>query len=147
MLMFAPDRHKRRDELEFWDELYCELGGGRLSRCARQALDVGIDAVRYDRTESLEGEECYVHLLREAMIGGSPAQSAIVLKESGPQAQARLLHIDRSFWLEVLPGTKLIQVDGMKISAGSLIPLVPGMLLQFGNEVLRFERPAQLYLD
>ena len=147
MLMFAPDRRKTREELEFWDELYCELVGGRLSRSARQALDVGIDAVRYDRTESLAGEECYVHLLREAIIGNSPTQSSILLKESGPQAQAKLLYIDRSFWLEVLPCDRLIKIDGVRIAAGSLVPLVPGMQLQFGNEMLRFDKPAQLYLN
>lgn len=147
MIMFAPDHRKSQEELEFWDDLYCESVGGRLSRTARQALEVGIDAVRYDRRENLCGEECYVHLLREAIIGGSPAQSAILLKESGPQAQARLLHIDRSFWLEVLPGSKLIQIDGVAIADRSLVSLVPGMQLQFGSEVFRFDKPAQLHLD
>jgi hypothetical protein len=147
MLMFTPDRNTERDELEFWDELYCELIGGRLSRPARQALDVGLDAVRFDRTENLAGEEAYVLLLREALIGSSPSQSAVVLKDSNPQTQARLLHMDRSFWLERLPGSRPISVDETPLSLRTLTPLSPGMTIQFGSEVATFDRPAQLYLD
>ena len=147
MLMFAPDRHAEREDLEFWDELYCELVGGRLSRLAREALDVQLDAIRFDRCENLAGEESYVLLLREALIGGSPNQSAILLKESGPQPQARLLHMDRSFWLESLPGAIPISLDGTLLSPRTLTPLSPGMQVQFGNELATFDRTAQLYLD
>ena len=147
MVMFAPDRHEYRDELEYWDELYCEILGGRLSRSAREALDVSINGVRYDRVTNLAGEESYVHLLREALIGGSPVQSAIVLRDSGPKVQARLLHIDRSFWLEPLPGANPITIDGTLLRTRSLNALVLGMQIQFGSEVVTFDRPAQHYLD
>ena len=147
MLMLAPDRREDRDELEYWDELYCELVGGRLSRIAREALDLRLNAIRFDRAENLAGEESYVLLLREALIGGSPAQSAVVLKESGPQSRARLLHMDRSFWLEPLPGGGPISIDSQPLSPRSLTPLSPGMEIQFGTEVVRFDRPTQLYLD
>ena len=146
MLMFAPDRNIERDELEFWDELYCELVGGRLSRLARQALDVRLDAVRFDRTENLAGEEAYVLLLREVLIGGSPNQSGVVLQKSGIQAQARLLHMDRSFWLERIPGSGPIRVDDTALNPRALTPLSPGMRIQFGSEVATFDHPAQLHL-
>jgi len=147
MVIFAPDRREHRDELEYWDELYCEIVGGRLSRIAREALDARINAVRFDRVGNLAGEESYVHLLREIVIGGSPSQSSIVLQQSGPQAQARLLHIDRSFWLEPLPGADSITIDGVPAQARSLTPLAPGMQIQFGSEQATFDRPSQLYLN
>jgi hypothetical protein len=147
MLMFAPEHNVERRELEFWDELYCELVGARLTRLARQALDIRLDAVRFDRVENLAGEEAYVLLLREALIGGSPSQSAIILKDSGPQPQARLLHMDRSFWLEPQPGVDSIRIDATLLKPGTLTPLTPGMRIQFGSEIVTFERPEQLYLN
>ncbi len=50
-------------------------------------------------------------LLRQALIGGSQSQSAIVLNAGGAKDQARLLHIDRLFWLEPLPAGAPIYVD------------------------------------
>ncbi|MFM2093193.1 MAG: hypothetical protein RIS70_317, partial [Planctomycetota bacterium] len=147
MLPFAPARHEHRDELEYWDELYCEIVHGRRSRLAREALDVMLNAVRYDRAENLAGEESYVHLLREALFGGSRTQAAILLRECGPQPQARLLHIDRTFWLEPLPGALPITLDGFTLKPRSLNPLAPGMEIQFGSERARFDQPSQLYLD
>ncbi len=147
LALFGPDRRTSRDELEYWDEMFCEVIEGRLSRLHRDALDVGLDAARYDRVTSLRGEESYVHLFREALIGGSPAQSAIVLHESGAQVQARLLHMDRTFWLEPLTGGLPVTVDNAVTQPRTLVPLTPGMELQFGSEKVRFDRPSQLYLD
>lgn len=147
LALFGPDRKASRDDLEYWDEMYCEVIDGRLSRLHREALDVGLDAVRYDRVTSLPGEESYVHLFREALIGGSPAQSAIVLHECGPKVQARLVHLDRTYWLEPLPGGVPITLSGAIVPAGSLVPLSPGMEMKFGSEQVRFDRPAQLHLD
>ncbi len=147
MLMIAPDRRESREELEYWDELYCELVGGRLSRIARDALDLRLNSIRFDRVENLAGEESYVLLLREALIGGSPTQSAIVLKNSGPSAVARVLHMDRSFWLEPLPNGGSVRIDGDSLATRSLTPLSPGMQIQFGTETMTFDRPIQKYLD
>ena len=147
LALFGPDRRTSRDDLEYWDEMFCEVIEGRLSRLHRDALDVGLDAARYDRVTSLRGEESYVHLFREALIGGSPAQSAIVLHESGAQVQARLLHLDRTFWLEPLTGGLPVTVDNVVTQPQTLVPLTPGMELQFGSEKVRFDRPSQLYLD
>ncbi len=147
MLMLAPDRKEDREELEYWDELYCELVGGRMSRIAREALDLRLNAVRFDRVENLAGEESYVMFLREALIGGSPAQSAIVLKENGSRSRARLLHMDRTFWLEPLSGGGPISIDGQPLGPRSLTPLSPGMQIMFGTEAAKFDRPMQLHLD
>ena len=147
MVTFTPERHADVDELEFWDELYCELIGGRLSRLARDGLDMGLDAVRFDRVENLAGEEAYVLLLREACIGGSPNRAAVILNESGPQTQARLLHMDRSFWLQPIADAAPVTVNGTPVAPNTLVSLTPGMQIQFGHEVAMFDRLAQLHLD
>ncbi len=145
MLMLAPDHRDSLEQLTFWDELYCELAGGRLGRTWRDALDTRLDAVRFDRVENLP-EESYVLLLREALIGGSRSQSAIVLNTGGAKDQARLLHIDRSFWLEPLPAGWPISVDGDPCPPRSLIPLSPGMEIRFGTETAIFDRFTQSHL-
>jgi hypothetical protein len=147
MATFTPDRNSERSDLNFWDELYCELIGGHLSRLARSGLDLLLDAVKFDRIENLEGEESYVLLMRELLIGGSPNRCGLLLKESAPEPQAKLLHMDRSFWLEVLPDAADVQIDGEPIAPATLTHLVPGMTIQFGDETVRFDKPAQLYLD
>ena len=121
--------------------------GGRLSRLARDGLDMGLDAVRFDRVENLAGEEAYVLLLREACIGGSPNRAAVILNESGPQTQARLLHMDRSFWLQPLADAAPVTVNGIPVAPNTLVSLTPGMQIQFGHEVAMFDRLAQLHLD
>jgi hypothetical protein len=147
MATFTPDRNSEKSDLNFWDELYCELIGGHLSRLARSGLDLLLDAVKFDRIENLEGEESYVLLMRELLIGGSPNRCGLLLKESAPEPQAKLLHMDRSFWLEVLPDAADVQIDGEPIAPATLTHLVPGMTIQFGDETVRFDKPTQLYLD
>lgn len=146
MTLFGPEARELKEELEYWDEVYCDVLGGRLARTARAALDARIDAVRYERTNNLAGQETYVHLVREALIGGSPAQSAIVLQQGGSLPQARLLHIDRSFWIERMPGSASITVDGAVLHPNSIIPLAPGATIEFSGESITFERSEQLHL-
>ena len=147
MVLFAPDRRETLLDREHHHELVCETVGAALSPLARQSLATGLDAVRYDRMTTLSGEETYVHLLREATIGGLPTQASILLKKCGNQRQARLLHVDRSFWLQPLPGCLPVMVDGVPILPHSLVALSPGMEIRFGNEAVRFNRKAQLHLD
>ena len=147
MVMFAPDRRESLEDREHRDELVCEVVSGRLSRLTRQALATGVDSVRYDRINNLGGEETYVHVLREAIIGGSPAQASILLKGCGSQVQARLIQMDRSFWLEPLPGCLPVTIDGNRIPPLSLVALSPGMELRFGEESVRFDRKAQWFID
>ncbi len=148
MITFGPDRYAEKDDLEFWHELYSEMVGARsISRLARESLSLQLDAVRYDRVENLKDEESYVLLLREALIGGSPNQAAIVLSDHSSPVQARLLHLDRTFWIEPLNESKLPSINGTPLQVRSLTPLSPGMEIQFGDEVATFDRPTQLYLD
>lgn len=147
MTSFGPDRYTEQDELEFWHELYSEIVGGRLSRLTREAISQRLDAVRFDRVENLAGEESYVMLLREALIGGSPNTSSVVLSEGDGMVCARILHLDRSFWLEPLSSMQLPSIDGQELPLRSLTRLTPGMEISFGGEVAKFDRPGQLYLD
>ncbi len=147
MATFTPDRNAERADLEFWDELYCELVGGHLSRLARSGLDLALNAVKFDRIDNLDGQESYVQLLREVFIGGAPDQAGVLLKESGPAMQAKLLYMDRSFWIEVLPGAAAVKIDGEQLNPATLTPLCPGMTIQFGDETVRFDKPTQLHLD
>lgn len=147
MQTFGPDRFADQQELEFWHELYSEMTGGRLSRLAREGLTLRLDAIRFDRVGNLEGEEAYVILTKEAVIGGSKNQCAIVLSEHTQQPAARLLHLDRSFWLEPLSGGLPVTIDDQPLHPGSLQCLSPGMVIRFGNEIARFEKPSQLHLS
>jgi hypothetical protein len=148
LTLFAPERRDHRDELQYWDELYCEVLGGRLSRIAREGLEVMLNAVRYDRINNLPGKESYVHFFREALVGNSPTQCAIVLREKNNNVpQARLLHVDRTFWLERLPGAEPIEVDGVALGVRQLAALSPGTKLVFGKEIATFDRPRQIDLD
>jgi hypothetical protein len=61
--------------------------------------------------------------------------------------QARLLHLDRTFWLEPLTGGLPVTVDNVVTPPRTLVPLTPGMGLQFGSEKVRFDHLSQLYLD
>ena len=144
---FGPDRFSEQEELEFWHELYCETVGGRISRLAREALSQRLDAIRVDRVENLADEENYVVLAREALIGGSPNTAAITLSDGDPKVRARLLHLDRTFWLENLTSDHLIQVDGETIPLKTLVPLSPGMQIKFGGDTATFDRPSQFLLD
>lgn len=146
MTLFGPETRELKDEIEYWDEVYCDVLGGRLARTARAALDARINAVRFERTNNLDGQETYVHLLREALIGRSPAQSAVVLQHGGSLPQARLLHIDRSFWIERITGADSLSVDGQDLQPRAVIPLAPGATVDFSGESATFERSGQLHL-
>jgi hypothetical protein len=81
-------------------------------------------------------------------VGNSPTQCAIVLREKNNNVpQARLLHVDRTFWLERLPGAEPIEVDGVALGVRQLAALSPGTKLVFGKEIATFDRPRQIDLD
>jgi hypothetical protein len=148
MALLGPDRRQWHEDLGSWDEILCEIVGGKQTRVARLALATGVDAVRYDRCTSLVGEESYVHLYREALVGSSKARCGVLLRHCGPQPIARFRYIDRTFWLESLDNAyHPIQVDGVPLAANQWVPVGPEMQVAFGNEVAKLERPQQLYLD
>lgn len=146
--LLGPDRRQWQEDVEFWEELLCEIVGSKPTRVARLALATGIDAVRYDRCTSLAGEESYVHLYRDTLVGSSTARCGVLLRQCGPQPIARIRYIDRTFWLESLDNPyHPVQVDGVSMAGNQWVPVGPGMQVAFGSEVAQVERPQQLYLD
>lgn len=128
------------------DELYCDFVGECISRVWRLAHQTNINAVRLDRVENLAGAESYVLLYGEALIGSSRAACPITVQ--GPHAEhpARILYIGRVFWLERLSDSSIVKVNDEDVPCRTLIPLKPGMALQFGEEEVVFNRSEQMFL-
>jgi len=147
LFLLGPSRRETDGDTARWDEFVCEIAGGKLSRSGRLAIQTGIDAIRLERRNNLAGRETYVQLYREVLIGGSSARCGIVLPACASGPQARLRHIDRGFWLETLPLSVPILVDGQLLNHPTLIPLSPGQEIVIGSEVLRFGHPSQLHLQ
>lgn len=147
MFLLGPARRENDGDLEYLDELVYDLAGGRPSRTTRLALELGIDAIRFERRNNLAEQEAYIQLCREFLIGGSAARCGIVLQQCGSLPQARVRHMDRSFWLETLPLADPISIDGQRLTRPTLVPLSPGQQIVIGSEVIRFDHASQLYLD
>ena len=106
----------------------------------------GIEAVRLQRRGNLE-EEQYVLMFRQTLIGSSQSSCPICLDDrSLAPVAARLLWLDRSFWLQNLGDAKSVQVDGQSIEPGETIALQTGMRLRFGKTTVTFERARQMHL-
>ena len=106
----------------------------------------GIEAVRLQRRGNLE-EEQYVLMFRETLIGSSQSSCPICLDDrSLAPVAARLLWLDRSFWLENLGDAESVQVNGQSIDPGETIALQTGMRLRFGKTTVKFERARQMHL-
>ena len=146
MTLLSSQRDREKAEVAFWDELYAETVGARVPRLTREAWQPQVDALRFDRVNNLSGEEAYVMLFREALIGGSSSRSGVILKYEASHAIARFLHIDRSFWLERLPGTTPVTVNDQQLPLHQLTPLSPGMSIAFGSEKATFQRPSQIHI-
>ena len=148
------------------DVWYFDAVGERPSATYHIAQAAGIDALKIRRKNNLPQEE-YAVVFRQALIGPSQ-RYPIDVPES---AKARLLYMGRCFWLENLAecerclncqrenpvrnkfcegcGEKLagsVQVQGESVPARELVPLTPGMVLQFGRTFARFEDFLQLHL-
>ncbi len=146
MVTFTPGRDDHPEQLEFWEEIYCELVGGRMSGLSRQSLAVGLNAIRFDRKDDLADRESYLLLTREVLIGSSN-ECGIVLAKHVPRPLAALRYINSSFWLEPLPGIENVQVEEAVVKPKTMVPLTPGMRVQFGDEVATFDHPRQTHLD
>jgi hypothetical protein len=117
-----------------------------MSRLQNDALETQIDALRFDRVDNLADQEAYVMLFREALVGGSDSRSAILLKYEASHSVARIIHLDRTFWLERLPGKATVSVDGKELPPYRLTALNPGMSISFGVETATFESVSQVEL-
>jgi hypothetical protein len=146
MMALSSQREREKEDVQFWDDLYCEAVGARMSRLQNDAIETQIDALRFDRVDNLTAREAYVMLFREALIGGSDTRSAILLKYEASHSVARLIHLDRTFWLERLPGKTTVCVDGEELHPCRLAALNPGMSISFGVETATFSTVSQLDL-
>jgi hypothetical protein len=147
MTTFGPDQKEDLNEVEFWHEIYCDAVGGRPSRLSRDSLSQGLDSIRFDRLNNLSGEESYVMLFREALIGGDPNRCPFTLTDHSLPAVAKIHFLDRRYWLEPISSQHLPTIDGTPLALHTLTPLVPEMKIQFGNEFAIFDLPKQMYLD
>ena len=129
-----------------WQLLPRSLGLQRTPQLWDLVKQNGIEAVRLRRRGNLE-EEQYVLMFRETLIGSSQASCPICLDDDSlAPVAARLLWLDRSFWLQNLGTPENVQVNGRPVGAGEIIPLREGMKLQFGKTTVRFERARQMHL-
>lgn len=137
------DQARRQQKL---DLLQRAVGTQRRPPLWRLAEKNGFDAVRLRRRENLV-EEKYVLLYCRGLIGNSPSSNPIHIDDRNISPEtARLVYIDRSFWLQNLGPADRVKVDGQPIGPGELIPLSPGMELLFGETAVRFERFEQMHL-
>lgn len=129
------------------DELYCETLGERVSRLWRLSHSTGIDSLRLKRCNNLAGQEEYVGVFRQALIGSSVDRCAISIPSPGiPPVAARLVWIGRTFWLESLSDDDVISVDGVPALRRHLVPLSIGARLSFGSTNCTFGSFQQLEL-
>ena len=137
------DQARRQQKL---DLLQRAVGTQRRPPLWSLAEKNGFDAVRLRRRENLVEEE-YVLLYCRGLIGNSPSSNPIHIDDQNISPEtARLVYIDRSFWLQNLGPADRVKVDGQPIGPGELIPLSPGMELLFGETAVRFERFEQMHL-
>ncbi|NQV26505.1 MAG: FHA domain-containing protein [Rhodopirellula sp.] len=139
--------HNSDKQTQEMDALYCEFVGERISRIWRLAHQSEINAVRLNRAENLAGIESYVLIYGPALIGSSSAACPITLNSTYAEPPARILYMGRVFWLERLSETVAVSVNEQEVACRSLVPLSPGMSLQFGDEEVVFNHAEQMFLD
>jgi hypothetical protein len=103
-----------------------------------------LDAIRIERENNLK-EEQYVVICQQAMIGSSDSKCAIVV-QGLPKIAARLLYINRSFWLNRLAGAWEVSVDGHSLASDEMVPLSPEHEIDIDGVKLTFGAHGQLYL-
>ena len=122
------------------------LGVQRKSQLWKLVEQNGIETVRLQRQGNLEEEE-YLLMYRQALIGSSQSSCPICLDDdSVAPVAARLLWLDRSFWLQNLGEADRVQIDGQSIEPGETVALQTGMRLRFGQTIVQFERAKQMHL-
>jgi hypothetical protein len=117
------------------------LRWGKLWSVAHQ---LKLDAIRIERENNLK-EEQYVVICQQATIGSSDSKCAIVVKGL-PSIAARLLYINRSFWLNKTTGDWEVSVDGHSLAMNEMVPLSPKHEIVIDGVKMTFEAHAQLHL-
>lgn len=140
-----PDDPDFKAELK-WDDVCFETAGEPASRLWQVAKSSGIEAARIRRLNNLPDEE-YVFLYRDAKIGRSAKDNAIVIPVAGSLAgDLRLIYAGRMFWLHS-GGRAAVAVDGEPISGPCLVPLKYGHCLSVDSSVVHVAKVAQCQLD
>jgi hypothetical protein len=145
MHLFASDLSGSWADRYFWYDLYAKRAMTHNEQIHRDAIESGVDAIRLDRTNNLIGMENYVLLYRQATIGDS--NSSCIWVDSGLGYNvAKLLHLDRQFWIEKIAIDALLVVDGITLKCHEVQPLKVGSEIQIGEQRLLFTEWSQLYL-
>jgi pSer/pThr/pTyr-binding forkhead associated (FHA) protein len=148
MQLFGGERDPQ-DQLDLsrLDDLFAEESGRRFDLAGRLAGTCQINAVRLRRTSNLKEEE-YVLVYRHAFIGSSPTESAVVLSgDTLKPRHARIIYLGNTFWLQNRAKDGAVQVDDQPIALREMVPLEPGMKIQFGETTVRFENAEQIEVD
>jgi hypothetical protein len=103
-----------------------------------------LDAIRIERENNLK-EEQYVVICQQATIGSSDSKCAIVVPGI-PKIAARLLYINRSFWLNKAAGDWEVSVDGHSLASNEMVPLSPEQEIDIDGIKMTFGAHAQLHL-
>lgn len=103
-----------------------------------------LDAIRIERDNNLNKEK-YVVICQQANIGSSNTKCAIVVNGI-PKVAARLLYIDRGFWLNKITGNWDVSVDGHTLNNNEMVPLSPDYEIIIDGVKMTFERHNQLHL-
>jgi hypothetical protein len=103
-----------------------------------------LDAIRIERENNLK-EERYVIICQQARIGSSDSKCAIVV-QGLPTIAARLLYINRSFWLNKVAGDWEVSVDGHSLASNEMVPLFPDHEIDIDGIKMTFGAHAQLHL-
>jgi len=103
-----------------------------------------LDAIRIERENNLN-EEQYVVICQQAMIGSSDSKCAIVV-QGIPKIAARLLYINRSFWLNRAAGDWDVSVDGHSLASNEMVPLSLDQEINIDGIKMTFGSHSQLHL-
>jgi len=142
--LFGPERnpHAQRDLLRK-DDLFADDSGQRFDRAGKLARNCEINAARLRRTSNLSEEE-YVLVYRHVYVGSSRTESAVTIYDHTLKPRhARIVYLSNTFWLENLQNHGAVQVNGLPIAPREMVPLEPGMEIQLGDKLIRFESVKQ----
>ena len=144
--LYSMERELPLTERYFWHSLYTETLGSHMSRLHQDSIETGIDAVRLERETNLKDQESYILLYREALIGSSVHSASILVESESSRPFARILHIDRRFWLERIQPSGTIRLNDTELKLHDIVPLEFGNTILAGQEKLVFTSYSQLYL-
>jgi pSer/pThr/pTyr-binding forkhead associated (FHA) protein len=106
-----------------------------------------VAAVRLRRTDALAGLEQYVLFRRGVWIGREPGCPILIAHGSVAERHAKLLKLGGALWIEPAQSKSETLVHGEPMPLNALVPLRPGLELQFGEVQVTIREYEQYYLD